>query len=105
MQIKEAKIRGELSQGMLCSEQELALGNNTSGIMILSPDQKSGTPFAHALGLVDTIFELGIAPNRPDCLSVIGMAREISAILDVPFTMPEITLQENGTPLAIAHQC
>jgi len=100
IKIKEAKIRGELSQGMLCSEQELALGNNTSGIMILSPDQKSGTPFAHALGLVDTIFELGIAPNRPDCLSVIGMAREISAILDVPFTMPEITLQENGTPLA-----
>jgi len=99
IKIKEAKIRGELSQGMLCSAQELLIGGDTSGIMILSPELKSGTSFSHALSLADTIFELGITPNRPDCLSVIGMAREIAAILDIPFIMPDIAVPENGTQL------
>lgn len=99
IKIKETKIRGELSQGMLCSEQELALSQDASGIMILPPDKKSGEAFAQALGLSDTILDLSITPNRPDCLSVIGMAREIAAILDLPFIKPEIIVQENGESL------
>jgi phenylalanyl-tRNA synthetase beta chain len=96
IKIKETKIRGELSLGMLCSEQELALSHDASGIMILPSDIKPGASFAQALKLTDTILDLSITPNRPDCLSVIGMAREIAAILDIPFTKPEIVVQENG---------
>ena len=64
---------------MLCSEKELGFSDESAGIMILPPEYELGIPLFEALGLKDTIFEIGLTPNRADCLSVIGMAREIAA--------------------------
>lgn len=77
--IKKSKIRGEESCGMLCSEKELGLADESAGIMILPSNLPLGIPVFSALGLKDTIFEIGLTPNRADCLSVIGIAREIAA--------------------------
>lgn len=79
--IKRSKIRGEESFGMLCSEKELGLADESAGIMVLSEDLALGTPVFEALRLKDTIFEIGLTPNRADCLSIIGVAREIAAKL------------------------
>ena len=79
--IKRSKIRGIESFGMLCSEKELGLAEDSEGIMILPQDAPLGIPLFEALGLKDTIFEIGLTPNRADCLSVIGVAREIAAKL------------------------
>ena len=98
--IKKAKIRGEPSQGMLCSEVELALGNDGSGIMILSPDSTVGQPLAEALQLKDVVFEIGLTPNRPDCLSIIGLAREISALTGKPLHLPSVSMEEQGEDIS-----
>ena len=95
--IKRAKLRGETSQGMLCSEKELALSEDAAGLMELSTDISIGTPLATALGLDDTVFELEITPNRPDCLSVIGVAREIRAETGNPLKLPQVDFNENET--------
>jgi len=79
--IKRSKIRGEESFGMLCSEKELSLAAESAGIMVLDTDLPLGTPIFQALGLKDTIFEIGLTPNRADCLSIVGIAREIAAKL------------------------
>lgn len=79
--IKRSKIRGEESCGMLCSEKELGLAEESAGIMVLPTDLSLGQPVFAALGLKDTFFEIGLTPNRADCLSVIGIAREIAAKL------------------------
>jgi len=73
---------------MLCSEAELAIGPDASGVMPLSPSISPGTPLCQALGLSDTVFEIGLTPNRPDCLSFIGVAREVAALLDKKMTRP-----------------
>ncbi len=86
--IKTTQIRNQLSQGMLCSEAELALGNDESGIMILPPDMKVGQPLTSSLGLEDYILEISLTPNRPDCLSIIGIAREIAALTQKTVQMP-----------------
>lgn len=78
-QIKKGKLRGERSEGMLCSASELGLSLEKSGIMELETDAAPGTPLVQALGLNDATLEIGITPNRSDCLSVIGIAREIGA--------------------------
>ncbi len=77
--IKKGKIRGVESSGMLCSEEELGLGSDSSGIMILPEDAPIGMPLKEYLGVNDVVFELEITPNRPDCLSHIGIARELGA--------------------------
>ena len=79
MKIKKSKLRGELSQGMLCSAAELKLASDADGIMDLDVDAAPGTPIKDALALKDTVFEIDLTPNRPDCLSLIGTAREIGA--------------------------
>src|SRR6185369_9942439 len=80
--IKKSKIRGEESFGMLCSEKELGLADESAGIMVLTGNVYAlGTPLFSALGLKDTLFEIGLTPNRADCLSVVGIAREIAAKL------------------------
>jgi phenylalanyl-tRNA synthetase beta chain len=93
-QLKKSVIRGEKSEGMLCSEMELELGTNASGIMALDPSLKVGIQLAEALGLDDTVFELDLTPNRPDCLSVIGIAREIAAIQNTPLKYPDYSLAD-----------
>ena len=94
--IKRAKLRGETSQGMLCSEKELGLSDDAAGLMELSTDISLGTPLSEALGLDDVVFELEITPNRPDCLSLIGVAREIRAETGNPLKLPTVDLQESG---------
>ncbi len=94
--IKESKIRGQLSQGMLCSEKELGLADESAGIMILPTDLQVGQPVFKALGLTDVRFELGLTPNRADCLSVVGVAREVAAMVAGTLHVPHATLQETG---------
>ena len=93
--IKRAKLRGETSQGMLCSEKELGLSEDAAGLMELPTDTPLGTPFSEALGLDDVVFELEITPNRPDCLSLIGVAREIRAETGNPLKLPTVDLKES----------
>jgi phenylalanyl-tRNA synthetase beta chain len=92
--LEKSVIRGQTSEGMLCSEGELGLGDDRSGIMDLDPSLSVGDQLARALGLSDTVFEIEITPNRPDCLSVIGVAREIAAIQKSPLTYPDFTLND-----------
>ena len=92
--IKRAKIRGEESGGMLCSEQELAISEEASGLMELPDDMQIGAPIVEALGLDDVVLELEITPNRPDCLSMIGVAREISVAAGNPLKLPEVNVQQ-----------
>ncbi|MYF98703.1 phenylalanine--tRNA ligase subunit beta [Candidatus Poribacteria bacterium] len=97
--IKQAKLRGEESHGMLCSEKELGISDDAAGLMELSSEISVGTPLAEALGLNDTVFELEITPNRPDCLSLIGVAREIRAETGNELKLPEVNIQENNTDI------
>lgn len=98
--IKRSKIRGEESFGMLCSDKELGLADESAGIMILPPDLPLGVPLFEALGMKDTIFEIGLTPNRADCLSVIGIAREIAAKLGKKIRYPEQAVLEAGKAIA-----
>lgn len=93
-EIKKAKLRGVESFGMLCSESELELSEDHSGIMILDPDIDEGTPISKALGLNDVIMEIGVTPNRPDALSHSGVARDIAALYNRELKLPELNLNE-----------
>ena len=97
--IKSAKLRGETSQGMLCSEKELGLSDNAAGLMELPADTPLGTTLSEALRLDDIVFELEITPNRPDCLSLIGVAREIRAETGNSLKLPTVDLKENETDI------
>ncbi len=96
MTIKKAKLRGVPSEGMNCSAAELELGSDQSGLMILPADAPVGVAFAEYYGLADTVLELEVTPNRPDCLSMAGVAREVGAILGEPSTVPESHPDETG---------
>ena len=98
MAIKKAKLRGVESRGMNCSARELGMGEDHEGLMILPADAPVGMPFAEYRGLSDTILELEITPNRPDCLSVVGVAREIGAVLGAASSVPASTPEECGAP-------
>jgi len=98
--IKKAKLRGVVSEGMNCSARELGLGEDHEGLMILPSDAPVGAAFAEWYGLADTILELEITPNRPDCLSVAGVAREIGAVVGRPSSMPSQRPAESGVPAA-----
>jgi phenylalanyl-tRNA synthetase beta chain len=98
--IRKSKIRGQVSFGMLCSEKELGLAEEAEGIMILPADLPLGAPVFDALGLKDVRFELGLTPNRADCLSVVGVAREVAAICGKPMRLPQVTVKEEGDPIA-----
>ena len=83
-ELKPAKIRGVESQGMICSSVELGLPKDNDGIRVLPPDSKLGDDFAQSLGEGDSILEVEITPNRPDCLSHLGLARELAARFRLP---------------------
>lgn len=101
VEIKKAKLRGVVSQGMNCSARELGLGEDHEGIMILPADAPVGVAFAEWYGTADTILELEITPNRPDCLSMAGVAREVAAVLDEPVSFPAWEAPaESGVPVA-----
>ncbi|MEE8472538.1 MAG: phenylalanine--tRNA ligase subunit beta [Dehalococcoidia bacterium] len=84
--LKAATIRGVVSEGMACSEKELGISEDHEGILILPSDAPLGAPLAQFLG--DTIFDLTLTPNRPDCLSVVGIARELAALTGQPLNPP-----------------
>jgi phenylalanyl-tRNA synthetase beta chain len=99
MEIARRKLRGEWSNGMLCSSAELGLGSDHSGIRILSADLALGTPIAEALGLEpDVLWDLEVNANRPDALCVAGLARDLAARFGVPFTMPNASPATGGDP-------
>ncbi|MGD9066354.1 MAG: phenylalanine--tRNA ligase subunit beta, partial [Desulfobacterales bacterium] len=98
-QLKESVIRGISSEGMLCSDVELGLGIDRSGIKALDLSLKVGDRLAEALGLYDIVFEFDLTPNRPDCLSVIGIAREIAAIQDTPLNYPDYTIEDKANAI------
>lgn len=94
--IKRTKIRGEASEGMICSEKELGLGEDADGIMILPFDEEPGTDLKSRLASGDVIFDIEVTPNRPDQLCHLGIAREIGALYQRPLTLPEIfTLEKD----------
>lgn len=86
--IAKRKIRGATSNGMLCSARELGLGEEHDGILTLDTDAVPGTPLLDVLAAGDARLDLDVLPNRPDLLSHLGVAREVSAILGVPLQMP-----------------
>jgi phenylalanyl-tRNA synthetase beta chain len=88
--IKATKLRGVQSSGMLCSPRELGLSDDHSGLLILAPGTPLGKPLDEVLGLPDTIFEINVTPNRPDALSHLGIARELSALTGTPVRLPFI---------------
>ena len=92
--IKSSRLRGEPSEGMLCSEEELGIGEDATGIMMLPKDLTLGADLASALNLKDISLDIGITPNRSDCLSIIGVAREIAAITGEKVRYPRIDLSE-----------
>ena len=94
--IEKKKIRGVESKGMICSQAELELGEDASGIWVLPEDAVPGTPLADYLKLNDVVFDISITPNRPDCLSHFGIAREIAAYKRERFIRPEVTIQKSG---------
>jgi phenylalanyl-tRNA synthetase beta chain len=90
MEIGRRKVRGEWSDGMLCSAAELALGEDHAGILVLPSGGEPGATLADALGVgTDVVFDLEVTPNRPDALCVAGVARDLAARVGVPFAVPE----------------
>ena len=92
-----ATIRGVESQGMICSELELGLGDDHAGIIVLPDDAPLGEPLSDYLG--DTILDLELTPNRLDCLSMLGVAHEVAALTGGTVTEPEIRYEETGAPV------
>ena len=101
-EIKKTKIRGVESAGMICSEVELDLGDDASGIMVLDAAADVGACFAEYIGLADVLIDFEVTPNRPDCLSLVGIAREVGALTGAPLRLPPRDLQETGPPTADA---
>ena len=89
MTITERRIRGETSAGMLCSASELGISKDHAGLLILPADTDLGGDVVRALGLADSVFELEITPNRPDCMSVVGVAREVAALTGAELRLPQ----------------
>lgn len=101
--LQKAKLRGEVSMGMICAEDELGLSDNHEGIMVLDDDATPGLPFAEYLlsrgiEVSDTVLDVAITPNRPDAVSHIGMARDIAALTAQVLTLPEVFVPEPGGP-------
>jgi phenylalanyl-tRNA synthetase beta chain len=88
-QIRESKIRGQPSSGMMCSPDEIGMGSDHSGLLLLPGRPALGTPMSEALPAGDTVFDIEITPNRPDCLSHLGIARELAAWFKLPLIYPQ----------------
>jgi phenylalanyl-tRNA synthetase beta chain len=96
-ELKPAKIRGVASRGMICSEKELGISDSHEGIMVLAAEAAIGTPLADHMG--DTVLDIDVTANRPDCLSVVGIAREVAALSEQKMHIPEIDYAETGDPI------
>ncbi|OUN01012.1 MAG: phenylalanine--tRNA ligase subunit beta [Firmicutes bacterium ZCTH02-B6] len=100
--IEAAVFRGVTSEGMLCSEAELMVGDDADGIWVLPQDAPLGKSVLDAVGLDDTVLHLEIYPNRPDCLSVIGIAREVAALAGTRLRLPQVDVTDVDEPVAQA---
>ncbi|MEO1629669.1 MAG: phenylalanine--tRNA ligase subunit beta [Bacteroidota bacterium] len=105
VQIKKGKIRGEVSFGMICAEDELGLGDDHDGILVLEDNAEAGTPFAdyleaHGLAERDTVIEIAITPNRPDATSHLGVARDVAAVTHQHLAPPVVDEPEAGGAVA-----
>ncbi|MBW2052406.1 MAG: phenylalanine--tRNA ligase subunit beta [Deltaproteobacteria bacterium] len=92
--VQEVELRGVRSSANLCSEAELVVGPDASGVITFPENLNPGTKLRDVLKLTDWIFEIDITPNRPDCLCVLGVAREIAGMLGLPLKYPEIKIEE-----------
>lgn len=99
-EIRALEIRGVRSEGMLCSEAELGVGEDASGIWILPDSLPCGERLDKALRLSDWVLSFDLTPNRADCLSVLGLAFEVAALVDKPVRVPEIVLAEHGPAIS-----
>ena len=97
-EIKKTKIRGEVSEGMICSEKELEISDDHEGILVLDENAEIGTDFASYMGADDTVLDIWVPPNRGDMSSHIGVAREFGALYDMKAEIPEVKLEESDTP-------
>lgn len=95
--LKKIKIRGITSEGMICSPMELGLSEDHEGILVLGDDATVGMPLVDYLG--DSILDIDVTPNRPDCLSVLGIAREAAALTGENVSEPDLTYPEKGPPI------
>jgi phenylalanyl-tRNA synthetase beta chain len=95
--LKAARIRGVVSEGMVCSEKELGISGNHEETLVLPPDGPVGTALRDYLG--DVVLDLDVTPNRPDCLSLIGIAREVAALTGESLRLPAVDYQESGCPV------
>ncbi|OGO29881.1 MAG: phenylalanine--tRNA ligase subunit beta [Chloroflexi bacterium RBG_16_56_11] len=96
-ELKPAKIRGVVSRGMICSEKELGISESHEGILVLKPEVEIGRPLVEYLG--DSVLDIDVTANRPDCLSVVGIAHETAALCGRKMHIPEIACEESGEPL------
>ena len=94
--IKSSVLRGEKSEGILCSEAELEIGDDESGIMQLPADLSLGLTLETALNIEDTVLDVNVTPNRSDCLSMIGIAREVAAITGKKMMLPTVKVKEKS---------
>jgi len=92
--LKRSKIRGVVSEGMVCSVRELGIGDDHDGILVLDNDAEIGTPIGEILG--ESVLDIELTPNRPDCLGVVGVARDVSAITGNPLKQPAIDFEATG---------
>ncbi len=99
LKLKAGKVRGVTSEGMLCAEDELGLSEDHGGIMELDAGLVPGKSFYEALRLDDYLIEIGVTPNRPDCLNVFGVAREVAAFLGKTLHFPHFSVQESLGPI------
>ncbi len=98
--LSKVSLRGVESSGMICSALELDLGKDSEGILVLEPEAKVGQPLAVYLGLDDVVYDVEITPNRPDWLSHIGFARELSVLTGKPVKIPAVRLKEGKEPIS-----
>jgi len=98
--IEATEIRGVASAGMLCSAAELDLGPDDTGILVLPADAPVGERVAAVFGIEDVVLDIAVTPNRGDCLSVLGLAREIAALTGQPLQRQRISVRETGDPTA-----
>ncbi|MDI6773885.1 MAG: phenylalanine--tRNA ligase subunit beta [Verrucomicrobiota bacterium] len=97
--IGATEIRGVESEGMLCAEDELGLSDDHSGLLLLPRETPAGAPLAEALGPPETVLDVEVTWNRPDCLSIIGIAREVAALFGGKVKLPSVVFREDGRPV------
>lgn len=98
--IESSTIRGVRSDGMICSESELGIGIEKDGIMILDETPANGESLRKALGLSDLVLDIDLTPNRPDCLSILGIAREVAALQGTSLKYPQVDLTDTGDDIS-----